>query len=175
MLVTPDFAFLHVPKCGGTTFRDCVTRSGIDSYETGYVNPCDPPTFDHAFHLLPAPDKWAIYPRTVMFYRPKVEWLRSYWGHRMRMGWRDDEGMALDQYKSDDFLAFARAVAFHLPFYVSAMFAAYAHALPKVECWPLAQMKELCRELGLPEPHHLNRGKTLPELGWMERQLEGRL
>ena len=115
--VTPRLVFLHVPKTGGTWVAQAAAAAGVAA-----VAP-DHPHYDAHYSLHGHADvlDTAGYAGRlrVAFVRHPLDWWRSYWGHRMRAGWTDGD---IDRLASDDFNAFAAAVAERFPGHLAGLF-----------------------------------------------------
>ena len=169
MLIGDGWAFIHTPKCGGTTLRAHLKGREVSEWLPMQGRH----TVDHPFHWLARerPDGWVF---TVQ--RSPESWLRSYWGHRMRHGWRD--GMFLDQFRDDDLNEFMLRVARNATGYITDMFDAYAKAYGGVEVIDISKLSyvlKLAKGKDAPAAHK-NKGKALPVPRLMTLEMvEGRL
>lgn len=116
MLVGKGWAFIHIPKCGGTTIRAVLQGREV----ADYLPMIPDQTVDHRFHWLSH-----CRPRGEVFtvVRKPHRWLLSYWNMRSkeeRKPWR-----ALDRLWSDDPDEFIQRVAREQPGYIGRMFHAY--------------------------------------------------
>lgn len=119
MLIGEGWAFIHIPKCAGTSVREVLT-----GHESADVMPMYPRnTAAHRFHWLSQGR-----PEGTVFclVRHPATWLRSYWLHRMKHGWLPDR--YLDRLGSRNMAEFMRRVCIHEPGYVSEMYRAYTEA-----------------------------------------------
>ena len=124
MLIGDGWAFIHVPKCGGTAIRAI-----LEGKESSDVMPMYPRcTASHRFHWV-APKRPAGC--VFMTVRHPATWLRSYWMHRMRHGWPPNRH--LNRLGSVNFAEFVRRVCHHEPGYVSEMFDSYADAYEDIK------------------------------------------
>lgn len=147
---------MHISKCGGTTIRTYL--KGVEVVER---LPIPSRTFDHRYHWI-SNERPQGFVFTLV--RHPAHWLRSYWGHRMRMGWRD---MYLDRhYASDDMNEFAQRVAKNEPGYIGEIFEAYTDAYQDVRVFRMADGLDMpLRLLGIhAEPMKMNWGEGLPEI-----------
>lgn len=116
MLVGRGWAFIHIPKCGGTTVRGV-----LEGREVSEWLPMVPRhTVSHRFH-------WLAHSRppgeVFTFVRRPHRWLLSYWCMRSkeeRKAWR-----VLDALWSDDHDEFMQSVATKEPGYIGQMYDAY--------------------------------------------------
>lgn len=117
MLIGDGWAFVHVPKCGGTT-----VRRALRGREVADVLPMFPRnTVDHRFHWV----MQGVASGAFGFVRHPATWLASYWSERKREGAiRYDR--FLDRLWSDDVSEFVLRVALNAPGYVGEMFEAYS-------------------------------------------------
>jgi hypothetical protein len=102
--------FLHLPKTGGTWVAQAVAAAGVQTSRP------DPPAgqrySDHGHAYLPDVSVGERF--SVAFVRHPLDWWRSYWAHRMRVGWSMEN--ALDSaVASDDFNDFVARVLDHCP------------------------------------------------------------
>jgi len=116
MLVGKGWAFIHIPKCGGTTIRAVLQGREV----ADYLPMVPENTVDHRYHWLSH-----LRPRGDVFtvVRKPHRWLLSYWAMRSkeeRMDWR-----VLDRLWSDDPDVFIQRVAVKEPGYIGRMFQAY--------------------------------------------------
>ena len=156
MLVGDGWAFIHIPKCGGTTIR-----AHLKGREVSQVLPMQGyNTVDHTFHWVAANRPEG---RIFTVTRSPVSWLRSYWGHRMRHGWRDE--MELDKHRTNSLDEFMLRVAQHDPGYVSLLLDTYVNFyVGNVEVFDISQMQKALkyatgRTVSL---RHSNRGRSMP-------------
>jgi hypothetical protein len=118
VLVGDGWAFVHIPKCGGTT-----VRSVLRGVEVSDILPmADEATVSHPCH-------WVSYAqqreRVFCFVRHPAHWLRSYWTMRASESRRNPK-MVLDQLWSDDMDTWILRVCHERPGYVGRLFTAYA-------------------------------------------------
>lgn len=121
MLVGDGWAFVHIPKCGGTS-----VRAVLHGKEISEILPMFPwNTVSHEFHWVAR----KVHPGSFTFVRHPVSWLCSYWSERFREEgrFRDPRlpGRILDQLWSDDPGNFLLKVATYAPGYVGKLFDAY--------------------------------------------------
>lgn len=118
-LVTPRTRFLHIPKTGGTWVSQALPAAGVPVRELARASPGVvaahaglAETEDHA-------DRF-----TFAFVRHPLDWWRSFWGHRMRVGWEPDH--VIDSRAcSEDFDEFIAQVVEHLPGHLNERFCRY--------------------------------------------------
>lgn len=124
MLVGDGWAFVHVPKCGGTT-----VRSVLREHEVSEVLPLqDEATVSHRFHWVARARPPG---RVFCFVRHPAAWLRSYWCMRVTEGRRDPRKV-LDALWSSDLDAWALRVCEERPGYVGRLFEAYTACCTEV-------------------------------------------
>ncbi|MGA2319505.1 MAG: hypothetical protein ABSG95_02025 [Solirubrobacteraceae bacterium] len=100
--------FLHMPKTGGTWVAQAVTAAGV---QTSRPDPLADQRYSghgHASLLdFSLGDRFS-----VAFVRHPLDWWRSYWGYRMRVGWSMENEID-SAAASDDFNDFATRVLDH--------------------------------------------------------------
>lgn len=116
MLVGNGWAFIHIPKCGGTSVRGVLKGREIKEVLPMYPEH----TVDHRYHWIAKNQPPG---RVFCFVRHPLDWLKSYW--TMRMKEQPNKNKVLDQYLIGDFEVFVRRVCRFQPGYVGRMFDAY--------------------------------------------------
>lgn len=117
MLVGNGWAFVHIPKCGGTSVRHVM--HGREVFEV--LPLAEERTVSHHFHGVA---KTRPAGRVFCFVRHPAAWLRSYWDMRVLEGRRDPRKV-LDRLWSDDFDLWVERVCQERPGYVGRLFDAY--------------------------------------------------
>jgi hypothetical protein len=111
--LTHKMVFLHLPKTGGTWAAQAVEAAGVPQWRP---DPCADRHYSGHGHAdladISVEGRFA-----VAFVRHPLDWWRSYWGHRMRTGWRADNGIDLAT-RSEDFDDFIGRVLEHCLGYV---------------------------------------------------------
>jgi len=121
MLVGDGWAFVHIPKCGGST-----VRAILKGWECVEVLPMFPRnTVDHGFHWVGQ----NVHPGSFTFVRHPVIWLCSYWSERAKES-RKSKNIhmriqLLDRLWTPDPSLFLTRVAINAPGYVGELFDAY--------------------------------------------------
>ncbi len=116
MLVGDGWAFVHIPKCGGSS-----VRAVLSGTEVAEILPmASSSTVFHKFHWVAS----GVRAGSFTFVRHPAAWLRSYWSERSKEPRSDSR--ALDRLWSDDPSEFLMNVARQEPGYVGRMFDAYA-------------------------------------------------
>ncbi|MGA9285448.1 MAG: hypothetical protein WBV85_08395 [Solirubrobacteraceae bacterium] len=112
--LTEKMIFFHLPKTGGTWAEMAIQAAGVAITYPGALG--DQPYSAHGHANL---DDVAAGDRfSVAFVRHPLYWWRSYWGHRMRTGWRSDNGLDVAA-ASNDFNEFIVGVLEYREGYVS--------------------------------------------------------
>ena len=111
--LTDKMVFLHLPKTGGLWIADAVKAAGVSTHRPDPRG--DQPYSSHGHADLRAVELGEHFSFACV--RHPLDWWRSYWGHRMRTGWRADNGLDTAA-ASEDFNEFiVRALAYR-PGYV---------------------------------------------------------
>jgi len=112
MLIGDGWAFIHIPKCGGTT-----VRSYLSGVEVGEIMPLGKDcAIRSPFHRMPEKRPAG---KVFTVVRHPADWIRSYWLNC------SSQTRFLDQYMSDDLDDFARRLCAGSPGYVSALYSAH--------------------------------------------------
>lgn len=86
-LLLPKSAFIHVPKCGGSSVRLALTRAGYSVRREDETGPHGLP-FNRRAHAKWAQVRELIGERTPFtFVREPLGWYGSYWKHRTKFAW----------------------------------------------------------------------------------------
>lgn len=110
---------MHVPKTGGTWVTGALAAAGVPTEPLLRPRPGVIP--GHA-DLALTEDYGERF--TFAFVRHPLDWWRSFWGHRMRLGWEPDH--AIDsRARSDDFNEFVAMVAERLPGHLGERYSNY--------------------------------------------------
>lgn len=121
VLVGDGWAFVHIPKCGGTTVRSIL--KGYEIIETLPMFPDN--TVEHGFHWVGS----YVYPGSFTFVRHPVDWLCSYWSERnnevKNNGKIQSSNVVLNRLWTPDINLFLTRVSINSPGYVSSVFSAY--------------------------------------------------
>jgi hypothetical protein len=108
--LTERMVFLHMPKTGGTWLAQAVAAAGV---QTSRPDPLVDQRYSHHGHAslldVGAGDRFS-----VAFVRHPLDWWRSYWAYRMRVGW-DVENELDRAAASDDFNEFVTRVVDRYP------------------------------------------------------------
>lgn len=128
MLVGDGWAFIHIPKCGGTSIR--AARQGREVSE---IWPIDDPTFSHRFHMIARERPPGIVFTTV---RRPDSWLASFWKMRQkRKNWSPK--MPLDRLFEPDLDRYCERVVTEAPGYIDSMFRGYLSVYEAIEAFRL--------------------------------------
>ena len=169
MLLGTNFAFVHIPKCGGGSVRHALRH--VSTREVGEVNPMGQhATTSHAFHQMP---RTLDDINTFAIVREPVAWLRSYWDMRMQEGDLDQDKV-LDRIFSPDLYKFCRAVLDFWPDYPSQLMLRYAHYIPGTFVYRLEYdgVARVCQRLGVRATRRVNSGKKLRQSFFSTRVAE---
>jgi len=98
--ITPRMVFIHVPKTGGTWLTHAVSAAGV---AVAAPDPEGGRSYSPHGHA-DLRDTGVTGRVSVAFVRHPLDWWRSYWGHRMRAGWVEDN--PVDAAAHDDFNEF---------------------------------------------------------------------
>ncbi len=126
---TDKMVFFHLPKTGGLWIAEAIEAAGVSTHRPDPLG--DQPYSSHGHADLQEVDVGERF--SVAFVRHPLEWWRSYWGHRMRTGWRTDHGVDVAA-ASDDFNEFITRAIAHRPGYLGEMVESFVGSpRPKVD------------------------------------------
>jgi hypothetical protein len=111
---TENMIFLHLPKTGGTWTAGAVEAAGVTTRLPDLLGEQHYSAHGHAdLNDVTVNNRFS-----VAFVRHPLDWWRSYWGYRMRTGWREDNGIDLAA-KSCEFNDFIERMLKYRPGYLS--------------------------------------------------------
>lgn len=116
------FAFIHIPKTGGTWATHAMIEARIPLREPEVENPHDDYAAKGHAQLGDLPDADVF---TFAFVRHPLDWWRSFWGHRMREGWIYPEHEIDSRAASEDFDDFIDQVVRNLPGWLGEFYERY--------------------------------------------------
>lgn len=108
-----------MPKTGGSWISSALVAAGVEVQQL--QRPANGVVAAHA-DLARTEDHAGLF--TFAFVRHPLDWWRSAWGHRMRLGWNDDHPID-SQARSDDFNEFIAQVIDRLPGFQARRLARY--------------------------------------------------
>ena len=80
-------AFLHIPKCGGSSIRIALRNAGFSQKSEDESGPADLPFNQRSHAKLAAVIEECGNRFLFTFIREPVAWYRSYWSHRTNFEW----------------------------------------------------------------------------------------